>query len=186
MGIRHWAEYDHVLERSSAPETLIKLHETPCTEQEAIAILHWLDTQRARRLFRDAPLPMRLYFMGYRGRAGMKIRQGKAHHHMSLPSGAVNGGRRLRVGLVLHEYAHLVAPSGEKHGKIFVDILDDLVRLFNTGTMPREQAAAGPPIHRRHQKRGKCWRCGQQTTRRHSTLDGRYSCKACEHTRHTY
>jgi hypothetical protein len=177
MGLRHWGEYDHVLAKSSDAAALIALHETPCSEEEAIKILGWAEGLKPRRLLNDVKLPMRLYFMGNRGRAGTKMRRGHYRHHMSLPKG---GGRRLRVGIVLHEYAHLVAEAGAKHNHEFVRILDELVTLFNAGAMPAEAVAAGPPIYKKHTPRGKCFRCGQQTTRKSTRFPGSYSCRACE------
>ena len=38
MGLRHWGEYDHVLAKSSDAAALIALHETPCSEEEAIKV----------------------------------------------------------------------------------------------------------------------------------------------------
>ena len=179
----HWAEYDEVMRASDVPGALAKLHDTPCTQEEALKILAWCESVQQRRAdtithvsgtTHQEFLPLRVFFMGHRGRASVRRRREGFVQLISLPV----GGKRLRVGIVLHEYAHHVAPAGCMHSQPFVNVLDRLVQRFNSAVLPQAvPVAAG--MHRSYVKRSKCFRCGVGTTRKHSRT-GIASCGRCE------
>jgi hypothetical protein len=148
-------EYSTVSFYSADHEALKRAHLTPCSKEEARAIIAELTVAfqaeiRARALSAAAlRIPMILptkgdiavnvVFGSRRGRGGW--RHGRPF--VSLPTKALSAevieraraatGKdysvvgHLRIGLVLHEFAHIVAPLTSHHDKRFVQILDKLV-----------------------------------------------------------
>lgn len=100
---------------------LIKVHQIPCTKDEALRIFGSLHIPRLTVAFSNR---------NTRGWAGIR----KGHDHIRLPGVIGTRGRRLRVGLVLHEAAHILARrrtgKSEGHGPIFVQEFDKLVRAW--------------------------------------------------------
>jgi hypothetical protein len=157
-------EYEPVLRASADRSRLERLNATPCTQDEAIAILEWL----RRRHPLSTTLPLKLFFMGRRGRASRLVHADRLL--ITLPA----GGKLLRVGLVLHEYAHHLAGLGTGHGPVFVQALDELALSFETedayacADTPDAAASEGPPLYTQYAKRQRCHFCGVNTTRKHS------------------
>jgi len=182
-------EYDSVFGASQEKERLRRLHDTPCSKEEALAIVRWLVRVRPVYVGNFLLGRLQVVFAGKRGRAGIKRRpSGVVRPWISLPAPqyrfAATGKPCLRVGIVLHEYAHHLATLAVGHTRPFVQVLDALCVLFETSQVDRADLASGPPtgeiVANSYVKRGRCWQCGQSTTRRHSRLPGRYSCKKHE------
>jgi hypothetical protein len=178
MGLTHWGEYDHVLAKSRDAQRLMRLHEIRCSKTEALALLTWCQSAMQKR----RPELLRAFFAGTRGRAGTRVDKHRGvvkYVFVTLPP---EGSRRLRVGIVLHEYAHLVAPRGAKHDWRFVTVLDDLCELFESAKLELDVAAGTPvdqTLHRSYTKRVKCVHCKMGTTRKHS-VKGYACCGVCE------
>jgi len=151
-------EYAWVARESRDIAALRRAHETPCTRVEAEALIRAL----ARELLPAADaVALRLTWGSKRGRGGYLAerkrevrfrcevtgrtyyrtrRTGRFTPYISLPRVPLEPGRgwwdggssRLRVGLVLHEFAHVLAFRDEEggHGPIFVAKLDALVWLW--------------------------------------------------------
>ena len=111
-----YGEYAKVSRRTKNYDLLEMLHSTPCTQSEAIAMIESIAKQYGISVsairFRE----------GSRGRAYYK------KFSITLPATPGSGFGRLRIGIVLHEIAHLIAcKRGEKaHRQVFVDVLDTL------------------------------------------------------------
>jgi hypothetical protein len=172
-------EYDKVLQLSADAEALLRVHGMPLTKDEAKAVLDWAVAIRPRP---SKEKPLRLFFRGKRGKYSL------TKGYISLPAAAP----RLRVGIVLHEYAHhlerkrkdtvsesLMEVKGkDPHGKDFVRVLDELVSLFLAGAAAERNAPAAASFElRTYKKRGRCLGCKMATTRR--TESGEPGCKKC-------
>jgi hypothetical protein len=170
--IKHRDEYPEVLAASRDPHRLIALHEARCDEGTALTIMAWLLKER------PIARPLKTVFAGNRGRAtSMKRRpNGDYVSWISLPT--ITSGR-LRIGIVLHEYAHLLTP-GAKHGHVFTSMLDDLCELFLGATIRPAEVSLAATGYVKYQKRSKCFRCGIGTTRTHSTKPSLPCCGRCE------
>lgn len=127
-------EYRRVLILSRDPWSLRKLHYTPITPGIAQHLLTLLAAHHGR--------PMPTLYWGV-GRAQASFR----HNRISLPSLPFMVNTRtsvgsLTVGLILHEFAHLLAPvyrgNGRRdpHGHVFTIVLDCLVALAPTLLTP--------------------------------------------------
>ena len=110
-------EYTMVGRRSKNYALLKQLHETACTQEEALSIVKTVSHQYGITVsvvrFRE----------GVRGRAYCKT------FALSLPATPGAGFGRLRVGIVLHELAHLIAFHRFKeraHRRPFLSLLDYL------------------------------------------------------------
>jgi hypothetical protein len=147
-------EYDHVALASGNTTLLREAHATPCIRAEAQALLMELAGLHGvsgllvrftspRGLAGFAPVYRRERYMWPNGRATYRhIHQGEAPC-VWLPRVPMEPGgdwyARLRVGLVLHEFAHHLeddsdfdvetgcAVAGPAHGPCFVTALDKLV-----------------------------------------------------------
>jgi len=152
-------EYPWVASESRDTAALRRAHETPCTKAEAEALIRALACELLPAA--DA-LSLRLTWGSNRGRGGIlkerkreirgvfggrtryRLRDtGRSMPYVSLPDvpmekggpWLVDGSSRLRVGLVLHEFSHVLAIRDEQeehdgHGPIFVAKLDALVWLW--------------------------------------------------------
>ena len=125
-------EYDCVARQSMAPARLRKAHETSCKPEDAfflIAVMH-------EKHFPGTAMPivkLRKPIRGKntaRGRGGMKRGRG----YVSLPINPMVDKTQpygyLRVGLVVHEYAHafeMLKFRQTSHGIRFTVILDSLL-----------------------------------------------------------
>src|SRR5262245_23622274 len=173
MGNTHWAEYDSVLAASRDPARLERLHEVPLTQSQAVALLQWA----AKQMPLTGSQELKVFFMGRRGRATRKSREGVIVKRLiTLPKETayrvVDNRRLLRVGLVLHEYAHHAVGLEAGHGEAFVKALDDLCEAAEAPQEARSAAAGAKIVHTTYTKRSKCFRCGVMTTRKHSGKPG--------------
>lgn len=171
-------EYNQVSRASADVEALRLAHGTPCTQREAAAMLAALTartgvTVRVRFGARHGrcslkPIMARVYFSDVRTRRKLYRRTwaGERELLISLPKeprGQHTRGWGLRVGLVLHEFAHAVAearkdhmsvvapyrteghPLGMKgagHGPWFTWLLDGLVADWKDSQRQRSTEAA--------------------------------------------
>jgi len=145
-------EYDWVACESRDLPALVRVHSTPCTCEEATALLSELARQHLPTAEANA---FRVQWGSKRGRGGyLALRKrevrfvcpvtGRAHYRMSkigqvpyvsLPKIPMKQGGpwkdSLRVGLVLHEFAHVLTIDNDQwHGKVFTKSLDDLVAAW--------------------------------------------------------
>jgi hypothetical protein len=121
-------EYARVLSRSRDPELLRRLHARAISPTDAEALVA-LVFETAHR---TAP---RVVFRGYRGHSNIKtmtITLPAAGNRIAPSSGIGIGS--LRVGIVLHECAHLLAQRFTTrdlcHGPVFVGHLDALCAAY--------------------------------------------------------
>jgi hypothetical protein len=152
-------EYNWVARQSRSLAALRRAHETPCARAEAEAMICAL----ARQMLPAADaLALRILWGTRRGRGGVLVerkreiryvcpltgrpkyrmrRTGRLAPYISLPripmvAGGpwlVEGSSRLRVGLVLHEFAHVLTFDDDRsHGEIFTAALDDLVERWGS------------------------------------------------------
>ena len=112
-------EYACVCRMTSQPRLRLEAGETPVSEEDAVALLNLLSEHYA------CPHPKVTWGRGRRSWARPK------EHRIHL-----SRRRRLNVGTVLHELAHLIAPSRDpgpsggrwvRHGPEFVKALDGLL-----------------------------------------------------------
>ena len=171
-------EYPWVARKSRDIAALRRAHETSCTKAEAETLIRAL----ARELLpAPEAAALRLTWGSKRGRGGVlaerkrevrfrceltgrtyyKMRRtGRFKPYISLPQVPlepgggwwVDGSSRLRVGLVLHEFAHVLTfDADEAHGPIFVAKLDALVTLWEEDLLPgaefRRRHVVGGPAH---------------------------------------
>ena len=123
-----WHEYACVCCMTSQPKLMLEANETRVSEQDAVALLNLLSEHYA------CPLPKVTWGRGRRAWARSK------EHRIHLP----RAGRRLNVGTVLHELAHLMAPPGDPagpsgrrrvHGPEFAKALDRLLVVSSPAWM---------------------------------------------------
>lgn len=146
-------EYQHVLNRTTREAALVHAHRIPISRGDAL----WLVKQLAARFEVEQPV---VRFSSKKGRAGKRflgadgrVRRGvrgedlasgvaRRVNYISLPGRIldVRDGEwygYLRVGLVLHEFAHLLAMARghtcAHHGPEFVQALDDVLDYFYGG-----------------------------------------------------
>ena len=113
-------EYQRVAQWSSRKDLLEKAHSTPCTMVQAKALLDILSKENGVRVH-------------IRWRSGMG--RGRAYCQsgmISLPTRVLQRGEqgracKLRVGLVLHEPAHIVAGPRHAHDRHYVRTLDRIL-----------------------------------------------------------
>ena len=179
-------EYDVVVAASSDPARLERLHRTRINPGQAIALVELL--LRILPIYRDGyerngkVLPVRsirAFFAGQRGRASANFSKepGAVHLRILLPGFS----HRLRVGIVLHEYAHHLVGLKHRHDRTFTGALDLLCEFVETGKigLPEQTAAGTTDLHRAYSPRSACRRCRVATTRKHSIL-GTPCCGRCE------
>lgn len=119
--LRSVAEYTRVLGRAHREgwqAELVEAHATPCDADVARCLLTRIP---------EIPRTLNLRFRGRRGRAG--YRRGQYRISLPIESGATYG--KLRVGVVIHEAAHVVARVRHgmrmKHGPEFCAVLRELL-----------------------------------------------------------
>ena len=147
-------EYQLVARQSRDVASLRRAHETPCTRTKAESMIRALADEMLPPI--DA-LALRVMWGTKRGRGGWLVerkrevryvckvtgrtyyrmrRTGRVTPYISLPTLPMEQGgpwwdgrsSRLRVGLVLHEFAHVLTFEDDGyHGSIFTAALDDLV-----------------------------------------------------------
>jgi len=135
-------EYQKVSRLSRDPHRLQSAHQTPCTQEAAQKIVGIVDDLH----------DIEVSVVRFRERAC-----GRAYYNraLSLPATPGAGFGCLRVGIVLHELAHLVTwkqygrpqrragtrrtkrKGAEAHGQVFVSILDDLIEMWAEGKLLR-------------------------------------------------
>lgn len=133
-------EYDCVAAQSINPERLRRAHQTPCTADMAyflIAVMHdklFGQTSPTPRVRMRAPRAGKHVARGWGG--AIKTKSGTSRGYVSLPETPYDPLKdktpfgKLRVGLVLHEYAHAVEVlryGKTNHEPRFTLILDSLL-----------------------------------------------------------
>lgn len=123
-------EYRDVMRRSADWEALAEAHRIPATPEQAKRLIG--------QLAREHEMEMPTVKFTSRGWAF------PGQHRINLPRSPLDPadtsqGHCLRLGAVLHEFAHLLADPAINeeardlkpwHGQIFVDVLDDLVSEY--------------------------------------------------------
>lgn len=112
-------EYPRIAQKTSNYELLDRLHDTPITQGAALELIKDITGTFSIKIGEVKFKP------DHNGRAMWKTR------NLILPSTPKNGNRRvgrLRVGIVVHELAHLTAVDRgcKTHGDAFIKILDEL------------------------------------------------------------
>ncbi len=123
-------EYNGVFRKSVQRDRLRQCHAKPITVRDAHDLI--------RRMDRHYKTSTRVRFGNRRGAGGF---DSKRRPYISLPtqSGPDRSGRGLRLGLVLHEYAHVlqcVRQNVTNHGAAFVNVFDELLCLFGGEFQP--------------------------------------------------
>lgn len=133
-------EYSSVMKRAGQEGWLADLcaaHATPCTRTQAERILHRLT---------EVPADARLLWTNKRGKARYSVT--KRRYGMSLPERPGTNFAYLRVGLVLHEAAHIHDHLVRKkfgHGPAFCQALQELLKTDWRAFVPSVKE-----IYRRH------------------------------------
>lgn len=147
MPLKHknFGEYSKVCKLTRNLALLLSAHETPCNQDEAKALIETV----ARKY--GLQVSAVRFKEGVRGWAYYKSQS------LSLPASAGKGFGRLRVGIVLHEIAHLITrkkigiplrvggmklrrkTGEESHGTVFVSVLDDLLQGWSDGSLYTEE-----------------------------------------------
>lgn len=135
------AEYPTIIARAAKEgwlEPLVASHALPCTRSEAMGLLNVL------------PLPRNtvVNFRAGKGRAGRRPGQ----YRIGLPTTPGTRSRTLRVGLVIHEAAHIIDHAKENgwgHGETYCRVLRQLLVTIDwrKGFMPTSNFRA---IYDRH------------------------------------
>lgn len=152
-------EYNVVTRASRDADALLAAHATPCTKAEARALLAALQVQHG-----VLNLKVTITTRCRRGRGGVKRKRdysavslgsspwdapwGPRVPFVTLPavprklaSSTCGNFAGLRVGLVLHEFAHVLRPW-DGHNAKFTACLDDLVEWWvNRGGLDAQRAA---------------------------------------------
>lgn len=135
-------EYPGVAEMSMNLDRLRRAHVTPCDHALAYLLVAIMHNAHKDQYIYGGPAPVIKFRRDKRGFKrswarskpnGMK-RLCLPHEDLIYnPITCRNPNGYLRVGVVIHEYAHLLTmKSGELHGRAFVIVLDQL--LFETET----------------------------------------------------
>lgn len=115
-------EYQRVSEWSTQYFRLSQAHSTPITRENAYELIKKLALRYSIKNLLVEWIAGR-----FKGRGGKK----KGRPFVQLPTEAGSGVGYLRVGLVLHEFAHVIretsANPGMPHGREFVATLDKLL-----------------------------------------------------------
>ncbi len=163
-------EYPAVMAGSTDPEALTHVHREACTREEAAELVSRLNAAHPPAWSWDG----KIRWAGKRGRVRYRPRTQQCF--LTLPS-----DQSLRVGVVLHEWAHMTLAHGFAHGRHFIEVLDYLTArwmsgAFGTWEQVIEAAASAPPAPK-WAKRRPCVGCKVQTTR---MRNGRTICARCE------
>ena len=132
-----YGEFQFVARKISPISLVEKAHKTPCSKREAINILKWL----SMRHFKDKDfLIIRWINKGKFNYGGTEFIKGKKMPYIELHPDKKSIKKKiygLRVGIVLHEFAHALANynsnknRGEGHGKIFIQTFQKVLRLWD-------------------------------------------------------
>jgi hypothetical protein len=122
-------EYKRVARLSNEKDLMIKAHQTPCTQQEAESIIRrYADAY-------DLKIPYIKFKPYHNGRATKQS-------GIILPANGdnieVSPYGKLRIGIVLHELAHIFCKQkisfSYKHDRDFVDTFDTLLYKYYYGS----------------------------------------------------
>lgn len=131
-----YGEFEFVAKKISPISLVEKAHKILCSKKEATDILKWL----SNKYFKDKDfLIIRWISKGKFNYGGTEFIKGKKRPYIELHPNKKNIKKKiygLRIGIVLHEFAHALAnynskkSRGEGHGKIFIRTFQKVLRLW--------------------------------------------------------
>lgn len=131
-------EYNSVYSFSMNKERMVRAHQTPCDFELALTLVTLMHCEFNSQYVSHPEIPPKVYFRrdkrGYkRSWARINLKTGRKiiclpHEKLMLTPEHVNPAGKLRVGVVVHEFCHLLTwRKSDAHGRLFTITFDELL-----------------------------------------------------------